>query len=92
MQHPTRLQACAAGLALAGCAGTMTMGDPGAKTVATGSAGGATSQAANTQLEHCDNSLGTLSIVEEAKQPWLYQFTQEYHVQSTVPLLRLIIQ
>lgn len=92
MHTISRLLACACVLSLGGCAGTMTMGDPGAKTVATGSAGGATAQGANTQLEHCAKTLGTLTIVEEANQPWLYQLTQEYHVQSTVPLLRLIMQ
>lgn len=83
---------CGASLALAGCAGPMNMGDPGAKTVATGAAGGANAQAANQQLEHCDKSLGTLTLVEEANQPWISQLTAEYHIQSTVPLLRLIIQ
>lgn len=80
-------------LPLAGCANmTPTIGDAGAKTVATGSAGGATAQNANQQLERCGKTLGTLAIVEDANQPWLYQFTQEYRMQSTVPLLRLIVQ
>ena len=83
---------CVAALVLSGCAGPMQMGDPGAKTVATGSAGGANAQGANAQLEHCDKTLGTMTIVEEANQPWLYQFTQQYQIQSTVPLLRMIIQ
>jgi curli biogenesis system outer membrane secretion channel CsgG len=64
----------------------------GAKTVATGSAGGATAINANEQLEKCDKTLGTLSIVEEANQPWVHQFTAEYRMQSTVPLLRMIVQ
>jgi hypothetical protein len=92
MHTISRLPACVLLLALGGCASTMNMGDSSAKTVATGSAGGASSQGANTQLEHCDKTLGTLTLVEEANQPWLYQLTQEYHVQSTIPLLRLIIQ
>lgn len=80
-------------LVLGGCAATApTLGDPSAKTAATGSAGGANAQNANRQLERCDKTLGTLTIVEEANQPWLYQFTQEYHMQSTVPMLRMIIQ
>lgn len=80
-------------LLLTGCANMApTLGDPSAKTVATGAAGGATAQNANSQLERCSKTLGTLTIVEEANQPWLYQFTQEYHMQSTVPMLRLIIQ
>lgn len=80
-------------LMLGGCANmTPTLGDTSAKTVATGSAGGASAQNANTQLERCDKTLGTLTIVEEANQPWIYQLSAEYQMQSTVPLLRLIIQ
>lgn len=82
-----------AAVALTACSGTMpTIGDTGAKTVATGSAGGANAQNANSQLERCDKTLGTLSIVEEANQPWIVTLTQQYNMQSTVPLLRLIIQ
>lgn len=79
-------------LALAGCSTTPSLGAFGAKTAATGSAGGATAIGANEQLEKCDKTLGTLSIVEEANQPWIQQFTAEYRMQSTVPLLRMIIQ
>jgi curli biogenesis system outer membrane secretion channel CsgG len=78
-------------LSLAGCAGTTpSMG--AANTVATGSAGGATAQNANDKLEHCDKTLGTLAIVEDANQPWVQQLTAEYRIQSTVPLLRLMVQ
>jgi hypothetical protein len=78
---------------LAGCAGTApTLGASGAKTVATGAAGGATAVGANGQLEHCDRTLGTLAIVEESNQPWIMQLMAQYRTQSTVPLLRLIIQ
>ena len=80
-------------LLLCACANMQpSLGDPAAKTVATGSAGGATAQNANSQLERCDKSLGTLAIVEEANQPWLHQLSADYRIQSTVPLLRLIIQ
>jgi curli biogenesis system outer membrane secretion channel CsgG len=79
-------------LALAACSTTPGIGSSGAKTVATGSAGGATAINANEQLEKCDKTLGTLSIVEEANQPWIAQFTAEYRMQSTVPLLRMIVQ
>lgn len=80
-------------LSLGGCSSMApTIGDPSAKTVATGSAGGANASNANKQLERCDKTLGTLAIVEEANQPWFNQFTAEYRMQSTVPLLRLIIQ
>lgn len=93
MKKPTITLTAALAAMLVGCSGTMpTLGDSGAKTVATGSAGGETSQGANSQLERCDRTLGTLSIVEEANQPWFLAFTQHYQMQSTVPLLRLIVQ
>ena len=79
-------------VSLAGCATTPNIGASGAKTVATGAAGGATAVGANEQLEKCDKTLGTLSIVEESNQPWIAQFTAEYRMQSTVPLLRMIVQ
>ncbi|MBC7858438.1 MAG: peptidoglycan-binding protein [Burkholderiaceae bacterium] len=82
----------AAALSLGGCAGPMNMGAPEAKTVATGAAGGAAAQGANAQLEHCPKSLGTVTIVEDANQPWFAQFSNEYHIQSTIPLLRIIVQ
>jgi len=77
--------------ALVGCS-SMQMGDVGAKTVATGSVGGASSQNANAKLEHCDKSLGTLTINEDPNQGWYSYFSQHYKMQSTVPLLRMIVQ
>jgi hypothetical protein len=79
-------------LSLAACSTPPNIGASGAKTVATGAAGGATSVDANSQLERCDRSLGTLAIVEESNQPWVSQLTTQYRTQSTVPLLRMIIQ
>lgn len=80
--------------ALAACAGMpgVEMGSPGAKTVATGSASGATSANANAQLERCNESLGTLAVVEDQGAPWYYQLRNEYKLQSTVPLIRLLVQ
>lgn len=68
------------------------VGDQSAKTVVTGSAGGATAQGGSSQLERCDKSLGTITFVEEANQPWMLELSQRYQVQSTVPLLRLMAQ
>ena len=85
----TRLPAlCAAlaGLAMSACASGPNMGDASARVAA----GGA--QAAKPRIERCDRTLGTISIVEESDQPWMPRFTQEYGMQSTVPLLRLIIE
>jgi len=79
-------------LSVAGCATAPSIGASGAKTVATGAAGGATAVDANNQLERCERSLGTIAIVEESNQPWVSQLTAQYRTQSTVPLLRMIVQ
>jgi len=68
------------------------MGDESARTPVTGSAGGATSQNANAKLEHCDQSLGTLAVIEDQTAPWYYRLTREYKLTSTVPLIRLLVQ
>ncbi|SNS88052.1 Curli biogenesis system outer membrane secretion channel CsgG [Noviherbaspirillum humi] len=68
------------------------IGDNSAKTVATGSAGGATAQNASSKLEKCDKPLGTIAIVEDTTQPWFGYFRQQYQLQSTTPVLRLIVQ
>ena len=75
---------------LAGCG--VQMGDNSARTPVTGSAGGATAQNANAQLEHCDQTLGTLAVVEDQTAPWYYRLTREYKLTSTVPLIRMLVQ
>lgn len=80
----------AAVTALSGCAGT-TPQLGGGGTLATGSAGGATASNANTQLEKCDRSLGTLAVHEDSSAPWYHTLSQ-YKLGSTVPVLRMMIQ
>ena len=63
----------------------------GSKSTVTGAAGGATSENANSQLEHCDETLGTLAVVEDQSAPWYYQLSR-YNLGSTVPVLRMMIQ
>ncbi len=75
---------------LTGCG--VQMGDDSARTPVTGSAGGSTSQNANAKLEHCDQTLGTLAVIEDQTAPWYYQLTREYKLTSTVPLIRLLVQ
>jgi hypothetical protein len=58
----------------------------------TGSAGGATSQNASAKLEHCDQTPGTVAVIEDQAAPWYYRLTREYKLTSTVPLIRLLIQ
>jgi curli biogenesis system outer membrane secretion channel CsgG len=77
--------------ALSGCDTAMKIGDQGAKTVATGSAGGSTASNANTQLEHCDKTIGTLTIVEDQTAHWYYEL-QQYKLHSTIPLIRMLVQ
>lgn len=89
-----RWVAVGSAVALSACAdmGGVQMGSSKAKTVATGSAGGANAENANAQLERCDESLGTLAVVEDQSQPWYYQLTSSYKLQSTVPLIRMLVQ
>lgn len=51
----------------------------------------AQSQTAGGKLEHCDESLGTLAVVEDRNANW-WRTMQQYQIQSTVPLLRMLIQ
>ncbi|MGQ9499029.1 MAG: CsgG/HfaB family protein [Dissulfurimicrobium sp.] len=70
----------------------MDMGSQGAKTTATGSAGGAVSQNANSQLERCPEALGTLALVEDTGAPWYGILTGQMKLGSTIPVLRLLVQ
>jgi curli biogenesis system outer membrane secretion channel CsgG len=63
----------------------------GSGTVATGSAGGAASQGASSQLERCDETLGTIAVVEDQSAAWYHTLSQ-YKLGSTVPVLRMMIQ
>lgn len=78
----------------AGCANlaSVHIGNDSARTPVTGSTGGETSQGAMTQLQRCDQSLGTLAVVEDQTAPWYFQLTREYQLTSTVPLIRLLVQ
>lgn len=77
--------------ALTGClASNPVMGDASAKTAATGSAGGSTSTNANAQLRHCDETLGTMAIIENQSQ-WRSSLSR-YGLDSPIPVLRLLVQ
>ncbi len=78
-------------LLLAGC-NTMSMGSSSAKTTATGSAGGASAQNANSGLERCSASLGTVSIFEDKTDPWYEHLTNDLRLPSTIPVIRLLAQ
>lgn len=69
----------------------MDMGSSSAKSVATGSAGGATTENVNSELERCGEPLGTLAVNEDRTSNW-YSWLGRYGIQSTVPVLRLLAQ
>lgn len=84
--------------ALSACIGVsaqtfdMQMGNQGAKTAATGAAGGSTSAGANAALERCPAPMGTISLIENVNAPWYYTLTNQYRLPPTANLLRLMIQ
>ena len=82
--------ACALFAGLAGCA-NMDMGNAGAKTEATGSVGGSSTQNANGKLEHCSAALGTVAVHEDTSQPWFLQL-QQRQLGPTTPVLKLLLQ
>lgn len=78
-------------LALSGCVATTPEIGGGSKTAVTGAAGGATAENANSALERCDQSLGTIGVVEDQNAQW-YTYLRNYKLGSTVPVLRMMIQ
>ena len=76
---------------LGGCLATTPEVGGGSKTAVTGAAGGATAENASSQLERCDQSLGTIGVVEDQSASW-YQVLQSHKLGSTVPVLRMMIQ
>jgi curli biogenesis system outer membrane secretion channel CsgG len=79
-------------LSLSACSTTPEMGTQSAKTTVTGSAAGATSSGSNPQLDRCDKTLGTISVLEDQRADWFGHLRRDYKLGSTVPLLRLLIQ
>ncbi len=78
---------------LSGCATGMTnLGSSEAKTTATGSVGGANSQNANSSLEKCTSTLGTISFHEDRSEYWYEHLTRDLRLPSTIPVLRLLAQ
>ena len=90
MRYAVRFISLLAALGLAACG--VQMGDNSARTPITGSAGGANAENVNAQMERCDQSLGTVAVVEDQNAQWYGRMNREYQIQSTVPLIRLLIQ
>lgn len=75
---------------LAGCLATAPKMGEDKGTVA-GAAGGATAEGQKSNLEKCDETLGTLALQEDQQAPWWFQL-RERQLGSTIPVLRLMIQ
>lgn len=85
--------ALTAAVLLSGCETTnMRMGNADAKTVATGSAAGAATDAASSELERCESSLGTVSLIENQQAGWYTILRDQYRLPPTANLLRLLVQ
>ena len=78
---------------LVGCNATAPkMGGASGQTV-TGAAGGSSSEGANNALERCDQTMGTLAMVEDQAAPWWGDYMRRYpRLGSTVPVLRMMVQ
>lgn len=74
-------------LITSGCISTGTGG-----TAISGSAGGSESLDANTTLEHCDQTLGTLAIDDGRNATWYHAFYRATNVTTIEPLIRLAVQ
>jgi hypothetical protein len=77
---------------LGGCVASMPTVGGGSKGPVSGSAAGATAEGSG-QLERCDQSLGTLGVVEDQNAGWYHAYYSRYgHLGSTTPVLRMMIQ
>jgi curli biogenesis system outer membrane secretion channel CsgG len=79
-------------LVLTGCLATTPQSNGQSATVGTGSAGGATATGANSKLESCPATLGTIRIDEQTSAGWYATYASRYGTGSTLPVLRLLIQ
>lgn len=94
-RSPALLAASIAAVALliAGCEGTMPSLGGASGMTATGGAGGASSQGANSQLAHCDETLGTVAVDEDQSADWWHDYYSRYpSLGSTTPVLRMLVQ
>ena len=82
---------CIMPLLSTGCIG-MNMGSKSAKTTATGTAAGSSTQNVNAALERCESPLGTMSIVEDTRAYWYAYLTTQWRLGSTTPVLKLLAQ
>jgi curli biogenesis system outer membrane secretion channel CsgG len=79
-------------LSLSGCLATAPSIGGGSATAVQGAAAGDAAPNANSKLERCSESLGTLRIEENVESNWYRHYYSNYRLGSTVPLLRTMIQ
>jgi len=95
--HPSMRLARMAALAavasfLAGCLATTPGSGGGSMTAAQGAAAGGSAEGANSSLEKCSETLGTIRIEENTNASWYGYYNSRYRTGSTVPVLRLLVQ
>ena len=78
-------------LSLSGCIG-MQMGSQSARTTATGSTAGSSSENANPALERCSSTLGTLAVVEDTSAHWYHYLRNDWKLGPTTPVLKMLAQ
>jgi hypothetical protein len=77
---------------LSGCSSMPSLGGSSGNAVS-GSASGESSEGANSKLEHCGKSMGTLAVTEDQGAGWYSNYSHNYpSLGSTVPVLRMMIQ
>lgn len=87
-----RLAVVASAAALSACVATAPTVGGGSTTPVTGAAGGATATGANSQLERCPETLGTIRVEENTNAAWYGAYSSSYRLGSTIPVLRTMIQ
>ncbi len=68
----------------------MTQGGGG--TAVTGSAAGGTSVGADSSLEHCSETLGTLAVDDGREQNWWGDFYRRTQITTLEPMIRTVVQ
>lgn len=92
MRAPFTAVALAAAALLGGCVATAPTIGGGSVSPVTGAAAGGTAAGANSSIERCAETLGTLRIEENTSAPWYGYYNGNYRLGSTVPVLRTMIQ
>jgi len=78
---------------LASCLSSIPVLGGGSGNTASGGAAGSANSNKNSQLEHCDTTLGTLTIFEDTSLPWWNYYRRYYpKLGSTIPVMRMMIQ